>query len=86
MHREKTYSISIERDECKDGKWKVVLRTETGELIGVPLRGVFKTEAVNSQNAIGYAFGYGIRHAKEVLLNRIDQTYWNLDFKKPTED
>lgn len=86
MHREKTYSISVERDECKAGKWKVVLRTESGELIGVPLRGVLKNEAVNSQNAIGYAFGYGIHHAKEVLLNRLDKTYWNLDFKKPTED
>lgn len=57
------YKITIEPDNDIKGLWMVVIRGD--RLVGIPLRGVSKIGAESHQQALAFAFEYGLKEARE---------------------
>lgn len=71
-------SITIEADELKKDRWKVVFRDDGGKLIGIPLRDVSRKTADDAKQSLGFAFEYGAKHATEVVSHRVNKLWWNV--------
>lgn len=74
-----TVTATIEPDDCKTGMWMVVLREGSGNLIGIPLRGVDYRTVVASRQSLRFAFEYGARHARDLAVKEINRHWWTVE-------
>lgn len=63
------YTIRTEkvRPECSPRNYGVVIRDPSGDVHGIPIRGVRKDEAESLESVVLYAFEYGVDACREKM-------------------
>lgn len=77
------YKVVIEPDMHKAAKFIVAIRRENDELVGIPVRGVVKKDAERMQQAIGFAFDYGLRETRSHVSDALFRMVFFVEAEQP---